>query len=71
MCMNILLTYVPVYYLCEVSTDARRGHLIPPELKLQTVVSHQVGAGIRTLILWKSSQHFQPLDPLSSPNLSF
>jgi len=40
-------------------------------LYLQTGVSHHVGAGNRTQVLWKSSQCSQPLSHLSSPSASF
>lgn len=36
------------------------------ELKLQMAVSHDVGAGTQTRILWKSSQCSQPPSHLSS-----
>ena len=46
------LTYVFYVYECSVSMQARGGNQIP----LQMVVSHHVGAGNWTQVLWKNSQ---------------
>jgi nuclear pore complex protein Nup62 len=50
----VLCVYICVC-MCLVPLEARRGPQIPPELELEMVVSHHVGAGNWTQVLWKSS----------------
>lgn len=44
MCMGLLPACMFAHHLCAVPTEAGRGHLFPWGLKLQTFVSHSVGA---------------------------
>jgi hypothetical protein len=39
-----------------VPAEARAGHQFPLDLELHMIVSHHVGAGNLTWVLWKSSQ---------------
>ena len=49
------------------AAEVRRGHQIPLELELQTVVSCHVSAGNGTQVLCKSNQYSLLLSHLSSP----
>lgn len=46
MYMDILPTYVSVYHMYAVPSEAKRGHLIPLELVIQTSESFQMVIGI-------------------------
>lgn len=64
--------YVSAPHSCLVPARAGRGHWIPqvgPEL--QMVVNQHVGVGNQTGVLWKSSQHSQPLSHLFTSQLYY
>lgn len=58
MYMGVLPTYMSMYHVCAVSTEARRHWILWLHLELQMVVSIYMGAGTQTQVLCKSSPCF-------------
>ena len=61
--MGVLLA-VCVYTTCVSGSHRVQNWVLEPT-ELETVVSHLVGAGIQTQVLWKSCQRFEQLSHLS------
>lgn len=47
MCIGVVPAYVPVYHICTVSAELRRGSQIPGSVsyRQQTVMTHHAEAG--------------------------
>lgn len=74
MCMSVLLAYMYAYmYVCMyvVPMDFRRGHWIPLELELHTVISHHVVLRIKLKSPCKTEDCSYLWSHLSSPRVTF
>lgn len=65
LCVWVLCLFECAPYACSAHGDQKRAS-DPPELELHMVLSHHVGAGNETLVLWKSRWCSRPLSHLSS-----
>ena len=62
---HVLHVFMSAYHVCAVSTEVIRGHQIPWNWSY-SCEPPGLGAANQTWVLWKSSQHFEPLNH-SSP----